>query len=232
MSKYLKSSTRMKFGLIGALGSVLFGKSNDVDVERNRAGGEHIDHAVVAQSNLEFHLLEEATEATRGSIRVTLRLCARARALARRPHGRRCLRFAQLHANHVVLLLVLDVHALLGDLAQVQVTSGRERADDVRDCGSQVVGGRRQLNPNASLLIAFRRQRRQFTRRRCHLDLSSLFLFFFFFSKFKFHLSILIYTKRIFKLFFFYLLYSNCSLLIYFFIRICFYSFFFYLNNI
>ena len=129
----LERGARMQLGLVLTQRAVVARQLVYVDGEGHRARGEHVDHPVVAQGHLELHLLQEATIASRRSVRLGLGLGARARYLARRPDGGGGVRLAQAHVHHAVLLLVLDVQAEESDAAQIEVTLGRVRAHHVVD---------------------------------------------------------------------------------------------------
>jgi len=123
----------MQFRLIRTLLGKLLSKAHNIELKRQISSGENINHAIVAQLDLKIHLLQNSTVSSGSSIGVGLSLGASTSPFSGGPKRGGGGRFPQLHVQHVVLLLVLDVQTLRGDLAKVQVASRREHTNHVHD---------------------------------------------------------------------------------------------------
>lgn len=123
----------MQFRLIRTLLRKLLSKAHNIELKRQISSGENIDHTIIAQLDLKIHLLQNSTVSSRSSIGIRLSLSAGTSSLSGGPKRGGGGRFSQLHVQHVVLLLVLDVQTLRGDLAKVQVAPRREHANHVHD---------------------------------------------------------------------------------------------------
>lgn len=123
----------MQFRLIRTLLRKLLSKAHNIELKRQISSGENINHTIITQLDLKIHLLQNSTVSSRSSIGIRLSLSAGTSSLSGGPKRGGGGRFSQLHVQHVVLLLVLDVQTLRGDLAKVQVAPRREHANHVHD---------------------------------------------------------------------------------------------------
>lgn len=123
----------MQFRLIRTLLGKLLSQPNNIELKRQISSSENINHAIVVQLDFKIHLLQDATVSSGSSIGVGLSLGPSTSPLSGGPKRGGGGRFPQLHVQHVVLLLVLDVQTLRGDLAKVQVAPRREHANHVHD---------------------------------------------------------------------------------------------------
>lgn len=112
---------------------VSLGESINFNSEWHRTSPQNVHHSIIVKPHVEAQLLKASGEPACGHLRLILAGCAGACDLARRPYARRGVRSAQFHGDHAALLPVFNVHALEGDVAQVQVTPDTKTAHYIAD---------------------------------------------------------------------------------------------------